>query len=258
MHLRWYQKTWLWLCVISVLVFVTVVLFAIYLISQEYITIIDIRFLFANDDGSYDWGIFWTFVGAVGSIFVAVLAYILSRRLAKIQVQQYDMEATPFIMLRNVALKSTHVLTENRIFVGFEGINFPYFKDNITPDAASSGSPKYFEIELMNTSKTFTRVIFRDCEFENKGEILLGFNGSTNSIRCNDLFLEQNSVGSIGLVFSDNGCSLKGSEVKLNLLLRNNYGDVFEQKIEFFCIGIDNGNVLYGLKGFMKPTKMEK
>ena|GEM_PF-5046713 len=121
---KWYQKTWVWLCAISSLIFIGLILFAIYLLRLEYITLFDIRFLFTNDTGNYDWGIFWSFAGAFGTIFVALLALRLINKLGKIQMQQYDLEAMPFVMLGSISLKRTNVDAKNERFIGlvFAGV----------------------------------------------------------------------------------------------------------------------------------------
>ena len=264
MQEKWYQKIWLWLCILSVIILGGVSLFMIYLYRIQYISFADMRFLFTNENGNYDWGIFWAFVGAVGSVIVALLALRLSKKLGDIQLQQYELEAMPFIMIGDISLKPTsklsHVEGGTRRFDGFSCIDVPYFTDNLS-EPVSSPSPKFFEIQLLNTSKTFSKVDFDECLFENNGGIILNFNQSTCSIKNNSLFLEQcgeSNSGVIGFVFADNFQAILGSEVKLNLILRNSYGDAYKQLIHFYCMAINGTDVMYELSGFSAPEKMKQ
>jgi hypothetical protein len=260
MQPRWFHKTWVWLCCIAVLIAVGVTLFTVYLFQLDFIRLIDISIVFSNEHGYFDWRIFWTFVSATVSITVAVFAYILSKKLGEIQVQQYELEAMPFIMLGDISLKSTSVNVEAGKFVGFEGVSFPYFSDSKS-DPESAAKQKCFTIEMINTSKTFARIIVDNCVFKcGKGQTLLQFDGFTSSTKCNDLFLEQcgnDNKGKIGLVFADSSLDLRHSDVKLSLILRNNYGDAYKQHIDFYCMSVYNENVVYGLKEFAPPHKIK-
>ena len=264
MQEKWYQKIWLWLCILSVIMLGGVLLFVIYLYRNQYISFADMRFLFTNEKGNYDWGIFWEFIGAVGSVFVALLALRLSKKLGDIQLQQYELEAMPFIMIGDISLKPTSMLSHveggKRRFDGFCGIDVPYFTDNLS-DPVISPSPKFFEMQLLNTSKTFSKVDLDECSFENNGSKILDFNQSTCSIKNNSLFLEQcgeSNSSVIGFVFADNSQTLLGSEVKLYLILRNSYGDAYKQLINFYCMAIDGTHVMYVLNGFSAPEKMKQ
>ena len=264
MQEKWYQKVWLWLSILSVIMLGGVSLFVIYLHRIQYISFTDIRFLFTNENGNYDWGIFWAFIGAVGSVIVAILALRLSKKLGDIQLQQYDLEAMPFIMIGDISLKPTsklvHVEGEMRRFDGLSGIDAPCFKDTLS-NPVSSTSPKFFEMQLLNTSKTFCKVDLGECSFENDGSKILYFNQPTYINKNNSLFLEQcgeRNSGVIGFVFADNSQALIGSEVKLNLILRNSYGDAYKQLINFYCLAIGGTNVTYKLMGFSVPEKMKQ
>lgn len=219
-----------WLFIISLLLLSAIILFAVYLYKIDIISSLGIKNLFENKDGTFDMGIFWTAIGAVGAILIGVFTVKNSISLYKLQKEQHDLTTIPRIMLKDISIKEDISISTNAahtVYKTIEGIDYPYYSDTITP-INSFGNLAMIVAEIINTSEAFSKVYLSNVTICKDGEKICEFNGSTFGFPNNTLFVDKHESGKIGLVVDKSVLSkISHSEMKIALFLRNNFDKTY-------------------------------
>lgn len=251
-----------WLCIIAALLLVGIVLFAVYLYKVNIISLIDLSTLFTNENGVFDFSVFWTAISAISAVIAVIVAFFIGKRqieisdkVANIEDWQNRLYIEPHTIVNDISTSEVvwEKSEDGTKIRSIKDCGFPYYTELITKTDLNDYI--LLKIDFFNTSEAFARLRFDEAQFVNEDKVVAKFNMSTMGTHVNHIVVSTKSSqgsSSVGLLLSKELVKkLRGASMTVSCFLDNNFNncyretqsyfisDIVDNKVSFYPISVD-------------------
>ena len=182
-------------------------------------------------------GVVWDALNVVVTAMVGVATIIISRKLAKLEEKQADIEikqnrlyTEPHILVDSIEISSVEgeLSADRTQFKTLKGVDYPYYS-NIR-DESNLKDSVLITVSIVNTYEAFARVRFNEASFENlDGNKIAEYKMSTFGISKSHIMIPKDRSGKIGFLLNRRlQDKLDNSKFLISTYLDNNFNECFK------------------------------